>query len=259
MTISVYNNHATVYLLMLTKIINCINDEYVNPGVIGIFTNPFYFARKGLYKAISNLSDNINGRTLDIGCGRKPYRHLFKFSEYIGLEIDTAENRSSKQADVYYDGNVIPFSDLEFDSIVINQVFEHVFNPCDFLREVNRVLKYEGKLLLTVPFVWDEHEQPFDYARYSSFGMCSLLEHAGFRIIAHEKSIQDIRVIFQLFNCYTYKIVNTRNPYLDFILRNILAAPVNIFGELLALITPRNADLYLDNVFLVKKVRMESN
>jgi SAM-dependent methyltransferase len=66
-------------------------------------------------------------------------------------------------------------------------VLEHVFNPDDFLNEVNRVLKPSGKLLLTVPFVWDEHEQPYDYARYSSFGLRSLLEKHGFSIVKHEK------------------------------------------------------------------------
>ena len=56
-----------------------------------------------------------------------------------------------------------------------NQVLEHVFNPDDFVREIARVLKPGGALLLTVPFVWNEHEQPYDYARYSSFGLRAFL------------------------------------------------------------------------------------
>ena len=40
------------------------------------------------------------------------------------------------------------------------------------------VHRYEpnGKCLFIVPFVWDEHEAPYDFARYSSFGLIHLLK-----------------------------------------------------------------------------------
>jgi len=87
-----------------------------------------------------------------------------------------------------------------------NQVLEHVFNPDAFLSEIYRVLKRDGKLLLTVPFVWDEHEQPSDYARYSSFGLKALLEKNGFRIIQHERIGADASILFQLINAYLYTV-----------------------------------------------------
>ena len=67
--------------------------------------------------------------------------------------------------------------------MLCNQVLEHVFNPDEFLLKINRVLKNDGKLLLTVPFVWDEHEQPFDYARYSSFGLKALIEKMVLKLL----------------------------------------------------------------------------
>ena len=45
----------------------------------------------------------------------------------------------------------------EIMDILSNQVFEHVFNPNEFLKEINRVTKMGG-VFMTVPFVWDEHE-----------------------------------------------------------------------------------------------------
>ena len=45
---------------------------------------------------------------------------------------------------MFYDGKTIPFEDKSFDSILSNQVFEHVFNPNDFIKEVNRVTKMGG-------------------------------------------------------------------------------------------------------------------
>lgn len=131
------------------------------PGLIGLVINPFYIARKGLFLAISELAPLVKGRVLDVGCGHKPYRDLFQCSEYIGLEVERAEKRS---ADVFYDGHVIPYADASFDNVITNQVLEHVFEPDEFLSEIHRVLKPGGGILVTVPFVWDEHEQPFDYA-----------------------------------------------------------------------------------------------
>ncbi len=223
------------------------------PGGIGIFINPFYFARKGLAKHISELAKNITGKTLDVGCGTKPYAHLYRSAEYVGLEIDTPANRASKNADYFYDGSQFPFADATFDSMVANEVFEHVFNPDRFLDEAARVLKPGGMALLTLPFVWDEHEQPYDFARYSSFGIKSLLERHGFEIVEQRKSTDDIRVIFQLLNTYIFKKTSTGSAWLRLLMTLLVMAPINILGELLYFITPRNPDLYLDNIVLARK------
>jgi SAM-dependent methyltransferase len=239
---------------MLDTVKKYITSQKYHPGIIGMFINPFFFARKGLFENIAALSANITGNTLDVGCGQKPYEILFRSSRYVGLEIESAENGQNKKADFYYDGTKFPFQNEEFDSVVVNQVFEHVFNPESFLREIHRVMKDEGFLLLTVPFIWDEHEQPNDYARYSSFGLNFLLKNNGFVIIEQKKSVKDIRVVFQLLNDYIYKKTVTRNKYLNLLITILCMAPFNILGELLSKILPQNEDLYLDNIILAKKV-----
>ena len=219
-----------------------------------MFVNPFYFARRGLVRHIIALASNVYGKVLDVGCGQKPYKNLFSVVEYIGLELDTKENRQEKKADIFYDGRIFPFTDNEFDSVITNQVLEHVFNPDNFLREINRVLKPKGKLFITVPFIWDEHEQPLDYFRYSSFGIKLILEKNGFEILEQKKSVNDLRVIFQLLNGYIYKKIVTKNIYLNLLITMILIAPINLIGELLGRIFPINNALYLDNIILAIKV-----
>jgi SAM-dependent methyltransferase len=240
---------------MITALKKLYKKEQFFPGIIGIFINPFYFARKGLAEGIRIYGKFITGKTLDVGCGQKPYASVVQSSAYIGLEIDTPENRKNKKADIFYDGHHFPFVSSSFDSLLANQVFEHVFNPGEFLHEVNRVLTIDGTLLLTVPFVWDEHEQPFDYARYSSFGLQSLLRDYGFEIVSHRKSINDIRVIFQLLNDYIYKKTLTKNVFINQCSVVLLMAPINLLGILSNLLLPKNNDLYLDNIILAKKVR----
>jgi len=238
---------------MISSLKTVIRKEQFEPGIIGLVINPFYIARKALLESIKELGDNISGRTLDVGCGTKPYEKYFKSSEYIGLEIETTVHREVSKADFFYDGTKFPFNNNEFDSIVTNQVFEHVFNPDSFLNEINRVLKKNGILLLTVPFVWDEHEQPYDFARYSSFGIKSVLEKNGFEIIAHRKTVTNFGVIIQLINGYIYKMT-VRNSLIRQIVTVLVMFPLSILGIILSKILPSNKDLYLDNIILAKKV-----
>ena len=238
---------------MISSLKTVIRKEQFEPGIFGLVINPFYIARKALLESIKELGDNISGKTLDVGCGTKPYEKYFKSSEYIGLEIETTVHREVSKADFFYDGTKFPFNNNEFDSIVTNQVFEHVFNADSFLNEINRVLKKNGILLLTVPFVWDEHEQPYDFARYSSFGIKSVLEKNGFEIIAHRKTVTNFGVIIQLINGYIYKMT-VRNSLIRQIVTVLVMFPLNVFGIILSKILPSNKDLYLDNIILAKKV-----
>jgi SAM-dependent methyltransferase len=217
-----------------------------------MLVNPFYFARKGLYDAIAALAPNVTGRTLDVGCGTKPYESLFRFTEYIGLEIDSP-GRPDKKADYYYDGETFPFPDASFDSLITSEVLEHVFNPDRFVSEMARVLRPGGVLLLTVPFVWDEHEQPVDYGRYSSYGLRHLLEKGGFEIVAQHKTMADVRMLAQLVNAYVYKAFMRRGRIVRWSIRLTFVPAINLAGELSSRLFPKNEDLFLDNIALARR------
>ena len=229
--------------------------EQFNPSLLGLFLNPFYFARKSIYKNIKKYSDHINGITLDIGCGSKPYIDLFFTDKYIGMDVEVSgHNHSNERIDVYYNGTSIPFASDYFDSVVCFEVLEHVFNPIDFLKEANRVIRPGGYAIFTVPFIWDEHEQPFDYARYSSFGLNHLFENSGFTVIKKQKYLCDLRLLTLLLNVYVYKVVRRLIPNkLSYIFILPVTSINNLFGCLLYLL-PRNPDLYYGNVFLLRKV-----
>jgi SAM-dependent methyltransferase len=227
--------------------------QMARPGLTGLFINPFYFARRELHAAMRELGPQLSGRVLDVGCGDRPYEKLVGAQAYVGLEIDTPESRARGKADAYYDGRRFPFEDGAFDAVLCNQVLEHVFEPEEFVGEIARVLKPGGRLLLTVPFVWDEHEQPRDYARYSSFGLAALLERHSFSILHQRKTAGDVRALFQMINAYLYKITVTGSPYVNLFVTLLLMAPVNLLGVVAAWVTPRNADFFLDNVVLAER------
>jgi SAM-dependent methyltransferase len=225
------------------------------PGWAAVFVNPFYFARRGLLTGLREFFPLLTGDVLDVGCGRKPYREFIPAARYVGLEIDTPRTRASFAADAYYDGRTLPFPEASFDAVLCSQVFEHVFTPPEFLAEICRVLRPGGRLVLTVPFVWDEHEQPHDFARYSSFGLRALLEREGFVVEAHRKSTADSRVLFQLWNAYLYKVTHSSSRGLNWLAMLALMAPVNLLGVVFGRLLPSNPDLYLDNIVLARRAK----
>jgi SAM-dependent methyltransferase len=227
--------------------------EQFDPGWLGLFVNPFFLARRSLWRAIRDCAPRLGGQMLDVGCGTKPYRMLFQVERYVGLDIDSEATRRRGSADLLYDGNAFPVLDAQFDSILCNQVLEHVFNPDAFVAELFRALRPGGQLLLTVPFVWDEHEQPFDYARYSSFGLASLLQRHGFAIIEQKKLMADFSLIFQLVNAYLYKLVRPWPVAARAVFGAVVMAPVTLLGLVLGALLPRNHDLFLDQLVLARK------
>ncbi|WP_199560162.1 class I SAM-dependent methyltransferase [Sphingomonas psychrotolerans] len=215
--------------------------------------NPFFLARRALRREIATLAAQCSGRLLDVGCGSKPYRSLFSTPDYIGLEIDSPMTRTRGFADAFYDGHRFPFDDASFETVLCNQVLEHVFNPEEFVREIARVLKPGGKLLLTVPFVWDEHEQPYDFARYSSFGLRDLLSRQGLDVATHRKTLPNLGLLGQLAGAYFYKIAWKHGTVARALAMGALIAPSSLVGWLLGAILPNNLDLYLDNVVLANR------
>src|SRR5687768_12801984 len=122
-------------------------DQYIRkqsfePGIAGIFLNPFYFIRRALFSHIKAMAPSLSGRLLDFGCGRKPYEHLFSVKEYIGIDMEqTGHEHTHSKVDVYYDGKHIPFADESFDSVFCSEVFEHIFNLDEVIEEIGRILK----------------------------------------------------------------------------------------------------------------------
>lgn len=227
--------------------------EQFNPGLLGLFINPFFLARRRLRRAVAAMAGELSGRLLDVGCGTKPYRDLFQVSEYLGLDIDSETTRRQGTADVLYDGSAFPFESGRFDAVLCNQVLEHVFEPAQFLGEIHRVLAPGGKLLLTIPFVWDEHEQPWDYARYSSFGLKALLQRHGFVVRRHEKLLDDASMLFQLLNAYCFKVLRTRSAALNLLVVALVMAPLSALGWLAGRLLPRNPDLFLDQIVVAER------
>ena len=223
--------------------------------------NAFYFIRNALYKKVREYAPALKGRLLDFGCGRKPYQSLFtNVEEYIGVDYNSqGHSHINEQIDVFYDGKKIPFPDEHFDSVFSSEVFEHIFNLEEIIPEIKRVMKKEGKLLITCPFVWNEHEVPVDYARYTQFALKHLLEKNGFVILSLDKSGDFMMALHQMRMIYFNEHFIPAFPLLGklkFFRTNIppLINPVlNAWFSFKNWILPKRRDWYLNNIVFAQK------
>ena len=231
-----------------------LKHQSFQPGFLSLFINPFYLVRRPLFKHIRALAPMLTGKLLDFGCGRKPYENLFSVNEYIGVDMEkTGHDHSNSTIDVFYDGKRLPFASETFDSLFCSEVLEHIFNPDEILAEWNRVLKPGAKVLITVPFAWNEHEVPYDYGRYTSFGIRHLLEKHGFRVMELRKSGSFVRVIFQLWALYFFERLKKYGRF-GYALSLLFIVPINLAGASIARIFPRNDSLYFNNIVLAERV-----
>ena len=239
---------------MISTLKSMYQKEMFAPGLLGIFINPFYFIRRALYRGVIARKGCLTGKLLDFGCGRKPYKPFFEVQEYIGLDIEESGHSHKNEAiDVFYDGGNIPFADNHFDSAFSSEVFEHVFNLDEVLRELQRVLKPGGHLLITVPFVWDEHEVPYDFGRYTSFGIAHVLKKAGFELVSSDKTTNYVETIFQMWNAYVSQVVLPKNKVAKALLTPVFIAPVTLVGIVVAAVLPRSQGFYHNNVVVARK------
>jgi SAM-dependent methyltransferase len=227
--------------------------EDFNPPI----TQPHYLIRNRLLNTINELAPNLNGRLMDFGCGQKPYKSLFSVDEYVGVDFENPGHpHINESIDVFYDGKTIPFSDKSFDSIFSSEVFEHIFNLPEIIKELNRVLKVGGTILITCPFAFCEHEVPNDYARYTSFAIRDLFISNGFEIIQQVKTGNSIEALSQMYLMYLHQHINSRLkkiPVVRSAFRLLFYTSTNIGALVLGRIFPKGKDLYMNNVLLCRK------
>lgn len=133
----------------------------------------------------THLKSHCRGRLLDLGCGKVPFYDLYR--EYVSENV-CIDWRNSLHGNDHLDAvcdltEDLPFVDASFDSILLSDVLEHIPTPDVLWREMARLLRPGGKLLLNVPFFYCLHEEPYDYYRYTRYALGRFAETNGFDVI----------------------------------------------------------------------------
>jgi SAM-dependent methyltransferase len=119
---------------------------------------------------------------LDAGAGKSPYKSLFQEAHYESTDFCQVEQKIYGEITYVCELTHIPVPDFYYDLVLLTQVLEHVPEPNLVLKEIHRILRPGGALWLSAPLYFEEHDIPFDFYRYTQYGLKHLLSTAGFTI-----------------------------------------------------------------------------
>jgi len=155
-------------------------------------------------------------RVLDVGAGSCPYRPLFSHCEYHSHDfgkLEAGQLRGRGQyAEVDYVSDIceLPLGDAAFDVAICTEVLEHVPEPIRAVREIGRVLRPGGKLILTAPLGSGLHQEPYHfYGGYTPHWYQKFLGEAGFIDIR----IQPNRGFFSHYGQECVRFITTLAPW----------------------------------------------
>jgi len=126
-----------------------------------------------------SLSDGA--LVLDAGAGSQGYASKFHRQRYESADFEQVD-KDYKPSTYVCDLRSIPVEDARFDAVVFTQVMEHLPEPHLVLAELNRVLKPGGRMFFSAPLFYQEHEQPYDYYRYTQFALKFMFDRAGLQV-----------------------------------------------------------------------------
>lgn len=129
---------------------------------------------------------------LDLGAGPIQFFELFSQFQYIGADFQPFSG-VALVADLT---KGIPRESASVDIITASNFFEHIPNPDFVMRECFRILKPGGVFLGTVPFLFNIHQEPHDYWRYTNFILEHLFRASGFSSV-------EIRVLNNVWDSFS--------------------------------------------------------
>jgi SAM-dependent methyltransferase len=154
-----------------------------NPAMLSVSSRLMADLTASFYQRY--IPQHAKGDLADLGCGNVPLFDFYRKYVTSSTCVDWANSTHQNQyLDIACDLNEpLPLTTDSFDTIIISDVLEHIANPELVWREMARILKPKGKILLSVPFLYRIHEAPYDYFRYTEFALKNFAEKNKLRVI----------------------------------------------------------------------------
>lgn len=162
---------------------------------------------------LKKFSPLYKGTLYDLGSGESFYRDFFLQHVDTYIAVDWMQSYHEIKADIIADLNEpLPIDDQTADTVVSLSVLEHLQKPQIMIDEAFRILKSGGWIVLQVPWQWWVHEAPYDYFRYTPYGLEHLFERAGFVNIKVEPQAGFFTTIILKMNYFSLRFI--RGPRL---------------------------------------------
>ena len=156
-------------------------------------------SRKGIYPFLSKEFKNIcsGKKVLSIGAGGEVNLILNQYSKKNSFDMVSFDIDKNMQPDILGDICKFDFKEEKYDYVVIAEVLEHLHSPHLAISNIYSLLNHGGKIILTVPFIFPIHERPYDYYRYTKYGLEFLFkDFSNLQIKERNSWLEAINVLF---------------------------------------------------------------
>jgi hypothetical protein len=132
------------------------------------------------------LASVAPGPVIDAGCGEQPFRELVESQarQYVGM--NPVQN-SRGSVDVLADLENVPSTSSRYSLVLCTEVLEHVAEIDRAFAGLRRLTATGGYVVLTVPFMYPVHMEPFDFRRLTEYGIAHLAAAHGFDVVSVER------------------------------------------------------------------------
>ncbi|MHC1740430.1 MAG: methyltransferase domain-containing protein [Anaerolineaceae bacterium] len=188
--------------------------------------------RRSNWKFLNELVKAMpkNALILDVGAGHGDFADIFAGKNYYSLDIVPYA-----EVDLVCDlGQTIPFMPDTFDAVVLMNVLEHVFENRGLIKNISKIIKPGGKVIITVPFLLKVHQAPFDFSRYTPYYLAATAEEVGFKVTTLCGYYDTLYLLNEsLGNLWQYSI-QSRPPLQRFLARGlvfVIQRLINLLGK----------------------------
>ncbi len=193
-------------------------------------------------RAPGNIA-SASGLVLDIGAADKWIaKYLSPEVRYIALDYPaTGHDLYRARPDVFSDAVQLPFRDGAFDGLICLEVLEHVPDPARVMMEISRVLKPDGRAWISMPFLYPLHDAPFDFQRYTEYGLRRDIQRAGLTVVTLQKRGHAIRAAGVLACLAVAGALYTCRPVTKMLLLPLavlMVSAINISAYVMSLLWP---------------------
>lgn len=139
--------------------------------------------REILDRFLTEHQNVMLGHVIDIGGKKDNKRGFFappidKVLSWKYVNIDAPTN-----PDYFCSAEKIPLKDSSIDTFMLCEVLEHLENPDQILRECFRIIKRGGYGIITMPFLFPIHADPWDFQRWTDTKLRQMLDSLGFQVV----------------------------------------------------------------------------
>ena len=144
-----------------------------------------YTATRAVRVYQSAIEHHARGHLVDLGCGDVPLYAIYRPHVSSVTCVDwSGSDHGSAHIDIYADLNQpLPVASETADTVLSTSVLEHIWRHDILWSEMARIVAPGGKVILGVPFLYQLHEEPFDFFRWTRHALTKACEQNDLHVV----------------------------------------------------------------------------